>query len=374
MRRRPGVGAIQKHKLEQEKYKDKSNEMQESQIEHMSKQLDVFRVKLEEFAAKHKSEIKKNPEFRKQFQTMCASIGVDPLASGKGFWSVLGLGDFYFELSVKIIEVCLATNYKNGGLISIDELRDRLQKSKSGSQQQDLTVDDILCAARKLRKLGNGFTVITLGQSYLVQSVPGELSMDHTAVLKHASGCGGMASTSAICKALSWEPERAERALEHMLRQGLAWIDTQDPKQKSYCLLCQINSLKVALDVSCLDAIAILLSVYTPYIDKLSGIFPGIKITVAKKADSTYPVVSAASICAKVCRDRAVSNWKFKEEVDITGDAWGSGYPNDPLTKKFLSENLDSVFGFPQFVRFSWSTADKILKEKCAPVECKIRV
>lgn len=105
------------------------------------------------------------------------------------------------------------------------------------------------------------------------------------------------------------------------------------------------------------------------YQDKLSGIFPGIKITVAKKADATYPVVSAASICAKVCRDRAVSNWKFKEEVEITGDAWGSGYPNDPVTKKFLSENLDPVFGFPQIVRFSWSTADKILKEKCAPVE-----
>ena len=39
-------------------------------------------------------------------QDMCASIGVDPLASGKGFWSeMLGVGDFYYELGVQIVEV-----------------------------------------------------------------------------------------------------------------------------------------------------------------------------------------------------------------------------------------------------------------------------
>lgn len=90
MRRRAGVGAIQKQRLEQEKYKEKGSEIQENQFQQMSKQLEVFRENLEEFATKHKSEIKKNAQFRRQFQEMCAAIGVDPLASGKGFWSVLG--------------------------------------------------------------------------------------------------------------------------------------------------------------------------------------------------------------------------------------------------------------------------------------------
>lgn len=38
-----------------------------------------------------------------------------PLA-GKGFWSeMLGVGDFYYELGVQIVEVCIATSHRNGG-------------------------------------------------------------------------------------------------------------------------------------------------------------------------------------------------------------------------------------------------------------------
>lgn len=105
------------------------------------------------------------------------------------------------------------------------------------------------------------------------------------------------------------------------------------------------------------------------YQEKLSKIFPEFKITVASKADATYPCVSAASICAKVARDRALQVWKFEDGVEKSEDGWGSGYPNDPVTKKFLQKNIDHVFGFPQMVRMSWSTADKILQESAAPVE-----
>lgn len=42
--------------------------------------METFKKHLEEFAAKHKNEIRKNPEFRNHFQQMCARIGVDPLA------------------------------------------------------------------------------------------------------------------------------------------------------------------------------------------------------------------------------------------------------------------------------------------------------
>nr|XP_033327367.1 ribonuclease H2 subunit A [Megalopta genalis] len=103
------------------------------------------------------------------------------------------------------------------------------------------------------------------------------------------------------------------------------------------------------------------------YQARLEQIFPGLKIVVAKKADSTYPIVSAASICAKVSRDHAIRAWQFLEG-DINSE-YGSGYPNDPETKKWLSQHVDPVFGFPRIVRFSWSTAEKILESQALSVE-----
>nr|CAG4645676.1 EOG090X09XM [Lynceus sp. MCZ IZ 141354] len=236
MRRRPGIGAIQKHKLEQEKFRDKGNEIQENQLEELTKQMEVFRSKLEDFAIKHRNDIRKDPEFRKQFQDMCASIGVDPLASSKGFWSeLLGVGEFYYELSVQAIEVCLATSHRNGGILTLDELRQRLVKARGKAQHhQDISNDDILRAISKLKVLGSGFSVVPLGKnSHLVRSVPGELSMDHTAILQTAQQQdGGWVTVSSLNSKLQWDPARSKEALQQLIRDGVAWIDEQNGEPK----------------------------------------------------------------------------------------------------------------------------------------------
>ena len=92
----------------------------------------------------------------------------------------------------------------------------------------------------------------------------------------------------------------------------------------------------------------------------LEKIFPRIKITVAKKADSLYPIVSAASIVAKVTRDSILKNWEFDEDLKPERD-FGCGYPSDPKTVKWLKNNFHPVFGFPNLIRFSWSTAEKLI-------------
>ncbi|XP_033126426.1 ribonuclease H2 subunit A-like isoform X2 [Anneissia japonica] len=104
------------------------------------------------------------------------------------------------------------------------------------------------------------------------------------------------------------------------------------------------------------------------YQEKLQGIFPDLTITVESKADAKFPIVSAASICAKVVRDRVLKTWTFSEGDQYTLAKDVSGYPSDPSTKQWLRENIDKVFGFPSVVRFSWSTASFILDEKAVKV------
>lgn len=235
MARRRGLGAINKEKLEKAKYGEKGAEIADVEISHVSAQIESFRSYLETFAAKHKSEIKKNPEFRAQFQQMCARIGVDPLASSKGFWaSLLGVGDFYFEVGIQIIEICLATRDLNGGLITLEDLRKRVIASRSKTQQQDVSLDDLTRAIKKLTVLGNGFKIIPLGGKKLVQSVPGELNMDHTTTMQQAEATGYLSVGTLTAPPLSWTEERASHVMEHLMREGMVWVDEQAPQTRYY--------------------------------------------------------------------------------------------------------------------------------------------
>jgi hypothetical protein len=67
----------------QEQFRATGQEVRAATVQQMQEQLALFRSNLEEFAHKHKSDIRKDPVFRAQFHAMCANIGVDPLASNK---------------------------------------------------------------------------------------------------------------------------------------------------------------------------------------------------------------------------------------------------------------------------------------------------
>lgn len=132
------------------------------------------------------------------------------------------------------------------------------------------------------------------------------------------------------------------------------------------------------------------------YQSKLERLFPGISITVAKKADSLYPVVSAASVVAKVTRDVALGvlwenqvlldkmdemdvdkNENVGEEEEVKKEAtetepeWGSGYPSDARCSSWLKRSMHPIFGWGPECRFSWATVKDMMEVKstAAPVD-----
>jgi len=135
--RKAGLAGLLAEKKRREKMQSLATKIEEDNIEHMTKQLKVFQENLQKFAAKHKDRINQNPHFRHQFQQLCAKTGVDPLASHQGFWAqMLGLGNFYYELAIQMIQLCLALRDDNGGLIELKELHHQLQNRRGKHQQK----------------------------------------------------------------------------------------------------------------------------------------------------------------------------------------------------------------------------------------------
>jgi ribonuclease HII len=75
------------------------------------------------------------------------------------------------------------------------------------------------------------------------------------------------------------------------------------------------------------------------------------RIVSEHKADRTYPIVSAASILAKVERDKSVAALRSEH-----GD-FGTGYLTDQKTGRFLKEWLKTHENYPDWVRKSWKPA-----------------
>ena len=86
-----------------------------------------------------------------------------------------------------------------------------------------------------------------------------------------------------------------------------------------------------------------------------------IQVVAEHKADEHYPVVSAASILAKTQRDNEIKKIAGELEHHL-GIPLGSGYPSDPVTRRFLITWIEEYNELPPHTRQSWKTAKKLLK------------
>ncbi|WP_048057084.1 ribonuclease HII [Vulcanisaeta moutnovskia] len=134
-----------------------------------------------------------------------------------------------------------------------------------------------------------------------------------------------------------------------------------------YVNMNALNILEVEVTIKLINKALSNIQVHTIYIDSpdpkperfrdmiMERVGGNVNVIAMNKADKLIPVVSAASIVAKVVRDSIIE--RLHREF---GD-FGSGYPSDPRTIAFLKRWIEKHGDLPPIVRRSWSTAKKML-------------
>lgn len=105
-------------------------------------------------------------------------------------------------------------------------------------------------------------------------------------------------------------------------------------------------------EVAYVDASDTDVKIYSEQIKE--NLHKSISIVATHHADRIFPVVSAASILAKVSRDREIERIKLE-----LGD-FGSGYPSDPRTIEFLKRWIEKHGKPPPYTRESWKTWKRV--------------
>ena len=241
-RRGVGLSAFSNSAISADQYARHGQALRSNHAEALANQLSVFQAALHNFSLTHAKDIRQNPQFRAEFARMCNAIGVDPLAgsnvkgasntNGKAssVWAkMLGssVNDFYFELAVRVVEVCRETREENGGMIAVSEMRKRIEKGRGIiSGGIDVADDDIERALESLAPLEGGFKIVPLGSNKFIRSVPKELNLDQSTVLEVIQVLGYV-TVSMLEDNLGWERARAVAVMDDLVSDSLVWVDSQ---------------------------------------------------------------------------------------------------------------------------------------------------
>ena len=125
--------------------------------------------------------------------------------------------------------------------------------------------------------------------------------------------------------------------LNHLEAQYMAKVISKLKPNSSYVDSCDVNPIRFG--------------------KKISKLAQSGRIYSRHHADSKFAVVSAASIVAKVSRDREIE--KLRKKYDL-----GSGYPSDSKTMQFVRNWIFTYKHPPQFVRASWKPVKILLNQK----------
>ncbi|ADN51005.1 ribonuclease HII [Vulcanisaeta distributa] len=155
-----------------------------------------------------------------------------------------------------------------------------------------------------------------------------------------------------------------------ILKSTLNYIDYEIVEPRvidNYVYMNALNILEVEIAIKLINRALNSVSPQVVYIDSPDprperyrdmvkrGVVGNVEVVAMNNADKLIPVVSAASIVAKVIRDSII------EELHREYGDFGSGYPSDPRTMAFLRDWVKRHGDLPPIVRRSWSTVRKLL-------------
>ena len=128
----------------------------------------------------------------------------------------------------------------------------------------------------------------------------------------------------------------SNHSLNHLEAKYMAKIISKLSPSTAFVDSCDVNSKRFGKEISRLTS--------------------NTKIRSYHHADSKFITVSAASILAKVSRDRAIT--RLSKKYDI-----GSGYPSDPKTKVFVKKSIRRNQNLT-FLRKSWKPVKILMKKR----------
>jgi ribonuclease HII len=146
-------------------------------------------------------------------------------------------------------------------------------------------------------------------------------------------------------KILIINPSEIDEALESDTL-NLNWLEAE----KTAEIINELNP-----DDSFIDCPSNNIKAYTAYLKNIINNQKS-NLICEHKADTTFKIVAAASILAKVTRDKEIAN--IQKEIP---EKIGSGYLTDPITQEFLQKNHQD---YGNIIRKSWITYKKLLEQK----------
>ena len=195
----------------------------------------VVRVQssLKSIVVNQKKQLEKDEEYQKKFYKLCNDIGVDPFTQKKGFLSGLlnkNLDEYYKQLGMRVLGVCLDTRFQNGGLIRLADVKARLNEHAENKSER-VHSSDIRTAVGKLSVLSSSLCLVHIedeemgGEVEYIKSADMEFSGDSLRILARANKKKGKLQVADMGHDTNgkWEKE-----LNLFVDQGIAWVDIHD--------------------------------------------------------------------------------------------------------------------------------------------------